>query len=62
MRLRLQSHLFPNLRLTAYIHGKTTLSEYCICDKKYVKIGRKNSIDKRKLRRAQKLFLTLLNS
>ena len=28
-----RSHLFPNLRLAAYVHGNTMLSEYCICDR-----------------------------
>ena len=31
--IRLRSHLFLNLRLAAYIHGNTMLSEYCICDR-----------------------------
>ena len=30
---RLRAHLFLNLRLAAYIHGNTMLSEYCICDR-----------------------------
>ena len=31
--LRMGSHLFLNLRLAAYIHGNTMLSEYYTCDR-----------------------------
>ena len=31
--IKLQSHLLLNLRLAAYIHGNTMLSEYYVCDR-----------------------------
>ena len=48
-----------NLHLTAYIHGKTMLSEYCICDQFKIYIEKKKSLDKQMLRKAQRIFLTL---
>ena len=57
LHLRQRSNLFLTLHLTPYIHGNTVLYMWPV--KKYDKIGRRNSLDKRKLRRAQRVFLTL---
>ena len=37
----LQSHLFLHLHLAAYIHGKTMVSEYCICASQKIRQNRK---------------------
>ena len=33
IRLMQRSHMFLNLRLTAYMYGNTKLSEYCTSDR-----------------------------